>query len=255
MRSSTPNKAAQKWRARSSALKWGSVAMVAGSLLLVLAWLAWSHYRASRGMTVVREGDRASETTVDPPIFPSGEIPIMRFPRVADSVEAVPELEKVTPVKPREISVALTMEALPDRAILVRERDPLLPGFRSPGDQVDVEVLCLREDGDCPPSKIATAVPPRPTVAWEPEGKAGAGVYTSAEAPERGFYVGANLLRIGPAKLGASLRETKGHVPELAGLPVELAPDVSVRLVENVQLTGSYVWQEGEAMLGVSVTR
>jgi hypothetical protein len=179
----------------------------------------------------------------------------MRFPRAPDSVEAVPELQKVAPARPREISVALTMEALPDRAILVRERDPLLPGFRSPAGQVDVEVVCLREDGDCPPSKVATSVPPRPTVAWEPEGKAGAGVYTSAEALDRGFYVGANLLRIGPAKLGASLRETKGHAPELAGLPVELAPDVSVRLVENVQLTGSYVWEEGEAMLGVSVTR
>lgn len=228
-------------------------AMIVAALLIVAFVSIWRGlWWAGSSQSVIYQGDRATETTVTPSIFPSGEVPVMRY---RDTVQ-VPELEKVRVLEPQEVDVTVTTDALPDRAILIRERDPLFPDLRSPSAGLDADVLCLKADGEClTGTQVNVTSPARPLVEWSPEWKAGGGLYPSADTLSRGVYIGANLLRLGPVKLGAALRETRGHAPGLAGLPVDVAPDAGLRLMENVELTGSYGWRQNELMLGVSVTR
>ena len=254
--------AARVWQSTGS-LRWIAapllLAIALGGCLGLLAFWTWQAWQQERQATTVYQGETADVTTVDPPLLPLRTIPIMDYPPGADTTEgaAIPDLRKIAVAEPREVEVAVTSSALPGHAVLVRKRDPLLPDLRPPSASSEAEVICIQEAGCQSEPSVSVSVPPRPFAEWTGDVGVGSGLYPGAPSFDqaRAFYVSASLLRLGPLRLGGQLRETMGHAPALAGLPVDLAPEVSIRAVENVELTGSWGTWQGEPMMGVRVTR
>ncbi len=231
------------------ALSTGAQAAASLAALCALAaalWWVWS-WGDSRPQEIVADAARSAiEERAGAPLFERGEAPVVR----RDSAGAL-TIERVPVRDVDELVGAVSLDRISEGQILfIRRRNVFFPEFRSPGAGVEVEVVCL--PGPCADTTSVIFTPhPRPLLEWDPKPAIGAGVLPRQEMAQT-FWVGADLIRIGPAHAGAYVVHTPLGPGNLTGLPVDFAPGVSAQLKANLYLTGGVTVVGDQLYLGVT---
>ncbi len=242
-------------QAAHNAVKVLLLLMVAGALFAGGLWLArWS---ASLGdVHVAQLVTRGAEVaTVRAPLVETGRVPYARLDGPPFGFGDTLSIEELELRDASDVRGGLFIQGgsgNPEGTVVViRQRDVWFPEWRSPGAEIDVEAGPLSPSDSNGP-RVTFTPKPRALIGFDPGLTVGTGVLPGTRM-DGSLWIGADLVRIGPAHLGAGAATMDpDHPGNLTGLPVDLGPSLSTRVRGDLYLTGGYLLMGDQLFLGVT---